>query len=349
MTTTPFSDRALDRGLSAVLVAAIRHGNVSALPNPAADAIGLTGPGTAEFLDAVQQRVERVTHDAEHALQVRAQLEDLLDAEWRLLSRPTTDRQDEDFRAVPTEDVPAGFENLLDQVVLVSRLREVQALVGFTRLNAPERRDLEPRNRVPLTRGQPDWVPAVEQRGEGVFLEFREDAVAAWARAVDQHPRLAALRDAHGRWASRRGGRADPLFPVARVLLLHTLSHLLIRQVSLQCGYSSASLRERLYIGQPGARTPRRARGSGTFASAATTPVAAILPTSAAVTNCVRTGWIGDDESAGMVPSALINWRRNLYDQHQRHARPTICPACRPPSPQLKPNRQMTLPEALLP
>ncbi len=39
------------------------------------------------------------------------------------------------------------------------------------------------------------------------------------------------------------------------MLLLHTLSHLLIRQVSLECGYSSASLRERLYIGQPGART----------------------------------------------------------------------------------------------
>lgn len=181
--------------------------------------------------------------------------DNLLSAEWRLLSRPTTDRQDADFRAVPTDDVPAGFDTLLEQVVLVSRLREVQALVGFTRLNAPERRDLEPLNRVPLTRGEPDWVPAVERRGEGVFLELREDAVAAWASAVDQHPRLAALRDAYGRWASRRGGSADPLFPVARVLLLHTLSHLLIRQVSLECGYSSASLRERLYIGQPGART----------------------------------------------------------------------------------------------
>ncbi|MGH4001114.1 MAG: DrmB family protein [Pseudonocardiaceae bacterium] len=181
--------------------------------------------------------------------------DNLLDAEWRLLSRPTTDRQDADFRAVPTDDVPVGFENLLDQIVLVSRLREVQALVGFTRLNAPERRDLEPLNRVPLTRGQPDWVPAVERRGEGIFLEFRQDAVTAWATAVDQHPRLVALRDAHGRWASRRGGRADPLFPVARMLLLHTLSHLLIRQVSLECGYSSASLRERLYLGQPGART----------------------------------------------------------------------------------------------
>jgi len=47
----------------------------------------------------------------------------------------------------------------------------------------------------------------------------------------------------------------DPHFPLARTLLLHTLSHLLIRQVSLECGYSSASIRERLYLGRPGART----------------------------------------------------------------------------------------------
>ena len=52
-----------------------------------------------------------------------------------LLSRPTTSRQDDDFRAVPTAS-PRGYDRLLDQVVLVSRLREVQALLGFTRLSA---------------------------------------------------------------------------------------------------------------------------------------------------------------------------------------------------------------------
>ena len=55
-----------------------------------------------------------------------------------MLSRPTTERQDPDFRAVPTPS-PEGYDRLLDQVVLVSRLREVRALVGFTRLAAPER------------------------------------------------------------------------------------------------------------------------------------------------------------------------------------------------------------------
>lgn len=176
---------------------------------------------------------------------------DLLNAEWDLLSNPTTTMRDDDFKAIPTP-VPQGYGGLLDQVVLVSRLREVQALVGFTRITPAERRDLQPANRVSLSRGPAPWVPAVEQRGEGVFLELREDAVASWAAAVADHPRIAALRAAYGRWAANRDQVAHTAFPIPRYLLLHTLSHLLIRQVSLECGYSSASIKERLYVGSPG-------------------------------------------------------------------------------------------------
>ncbi len=179
---------------------------------------------------------------------------DLLDAEWQLLSHPTTDRQDEDFRAIPTA-TPDGYGHLLDHVVLVPRLREVRALAGFTRLSAPERRDLRPANAVPLTRGPLSWVPAVEQRGEGVFLQLREDRLAAWARQVTKHPRIEALRQAGIRYGDNRGSRFDRGFPLARYLLLHTLSHLLVRQVALECGYSSASIRERLYVGTPAAPT----------------------------------------------------------------------------------------------
>jgi hypothetical protein len=182
------------------------------------------------------------------------EVRDLLDAEWKMLSRPTTQRQDPDFRAVPTPN-PDGYDRLLDQVVLVSRLREVRALVGFTRLAAPERGDLEPVSRVPLSRSAPQWVPAVEQRGEGIFLQLREDAVAAWSARTAGHPRIAALEAAHRRWAHNTARTPNPLFPHARLTLIHTLSHMLIRQVSLECGYSSASIRERLYIGKPGEPT----------------------------------------------------------------------------------------------
>jgi hypothetical protein len=176
----------------------------------------------------------------------------LRDAEWQLLSRPTTERQDTDFRATPTTS-PRGYSRLLDQVVLVSRLREVRALVGFTRLGAPERDDLQPVRLVPLSRGAAEWIPAVEQRGEGIFLQLREDAVAAWAEAAAVHPHIEALRGAYQRWAADRDQVPRPGFPIARFTLIHTLSHMLIRQVALECGYSSASLRERIYLGTPDA------------------------------------------------------------------------------------------------
>lgn len=173
---------------------------------------------------------------------------DLLRAEWQLLARPTTDRQDADFRAEVTPS-PTGYDELLDQVVLVPRLREVRALTGFTRLVAPDRNELNPAQRLPLSRTSPTWVPAFEQRGEGVFLQLPEQRVADWVERVTDHSRMQALRRAYEQWSNDRDRRPDPSFPMARYVLLHTLSHLLIRQVALQCGYSSSSIQERLYIG----------------------------------------------------------------------------------------------------
>jgi Domain of unknown function (DUF1998) len=182
------------------------------------------------------------------------QSENLRDAEWDLLSRPTTERQDADFRAVPT-DPPRGYDNLIDQVVLVSRLREVRALLGFTRLSAPDRDELRPAKRISLSRGPAEWVPAVEQRGEGIFLEFRENRVAQWAKSVTGHEHITVLERAYRQWAQDRDQTPSAGFPIARFLLIHTLSHTLMRQVALECGYSSASLRERIYLGTPGSPT----------------------------------------------------------------------------------------------
>lgn len=45
-----------------------------------------------------------------------------------------------------------------------------------------------------------------------------------------------------------RGLASKPVTP--RFLLLHTLAHILINQLTFECGYSSASLRERLYVSE---------------------------------------------------------------------------------------------------
>jgi hypothetical protein len=172
----------------------------------------------------------------------------LLDDEWQLLCHPTTRRRDDDFLADPTP-VPPAYANVLKQVVQVKRLREVQALLGFTRVDAPASGDLSPQRRVALGSHSCTWLPAVERRGEGIFLELQESAVSAWESKVSDHPHMAALRLAHFRWLANRDRPPQPDFQLPRYVLLHTLSHLLLRQVTLECGYSSASIRERIYVG----------------------------------------------------------------------------------------------------
>ena len=49
------------------------------------------------------------------------------------------------------------------------------------RLSAPGRDELRPAKRASLMRAAPECIPAVEQRREGIFLQLREDMVAAWA------------------------------------------------------------------------------------------------------------------------------------------------------------------------
>lgn len=145
-----------------------------------------------------------------------------------------------------------AFQDRVEAVVQVHRLREVSALAGFTRFEAAtpnidgeydtdvERADLAL---------EPSWFPAVENRGEGVFLLLNGAAVSNWRRRPDVEARCAALRAGHARWVKRRtGGQNERPFPGGAYVLLHTLSHLLIQSLALRCGYPAASIRERIYV-----------------------------------------------------------------------------------------------------
>ncbi|MFI5657454.1 DrmB family protein [Streptomyces sp. NPDC051684] len=152
-----------------------------------------------------------------------------------------------------TERVPDSARAWLDKVVLVNRLREVSALTGFTRIDAPEwlPQDDDPSTQqaAPLSREAPAWVPCAELRGEGVFLAFKEDRVSAWEKRPEVTAREKELKDAHRRWCLARG--IEPQWPGIRYVLLHTFSHTLIRQFALECGYGASGIAERIYA-RPG-------------------------------------------------------------------------------------------------
>lgn len=172
---------------------------------------------------------------------------DLKGPEWDILTSPTPPT-DYPFFMSKKVDVPKGFEPYLSRVLLLERLREVNALIGFTRVESPNEGGGDSRApRAPIGRAAPNWVPATQVHGEGVFLQFSEQALANWAKGPDVWTQDAELRRGHRGWRARRGLEPDPEYPGIRFALLHTIAHLLVRELALDCGYNAASIRERVY------------------------------------------------------------------------------------------------------
>jgi hypothetical protein len=142
-----------------------------------------------------------------------------------------------------------------DRVVLIDRLRETRALVGFERI-IPETPS-QVAERQKLLRLQPrssdeNWLPAAIVYGEGIFLSFKEDQLQGWESSPPVSARAGLVQSRFDRAAAGRSLSDRQVS--ARMVLLHTFAHILINQLTFDCGYSSASLRERLYVSpNPGA------------------------------------------------------------------------------------------------
>jgi Domain of unknown function (DUF1998) len=178
-------------------------------------------------------------------------VDDLKTPEWEIFSAADPSRNTKEFQLRPCLS-PQGYERWFSKVVLLERLREVQALIGFTRIQSPG--DFEDAGQIPdeyrvsLGRRTPQWVPTIEVKGEGIFLEFNETMLRQWEQrsSVKEHQKQS--WEAHRRWCQSRS--LDPSkirFPGIRYMLIHSFSHALMRQLAIECGYNAASLKERLY------------------------------------------------------------------------------------------------------
>ncbi|MEI8258993.1 MAG: DUF1998 domain-containing protein, partial [Deltaproteobacteria bacterium] len=92
-----------------------------------------------------------------------------------------------------------------------------------------------------------NWLPATEIRGEGVFIELDEKAVHDWEQRPEVMERARQLCVGYEEWA-KTAGKAPP-FPGVRFYMLHSLAHLLMSAISLECGYAASAIRERIYAG----------------------------------------------------------------------------------------------------
>jgi hypothetical protein len=202
---------------------------------------GLSVYSDDQIWEEVEKKKSATENDEEEAT-------DLREPEWKVFLNPDPKLNSRDFK-LKVVDPPNGYQQILKKVVLAERLREVRSLIGFTRIESPgdysEVSELPDDKRAPLSRKDPHWVPTSDVRGEGIFLHFSEEAIQSWMKKVKGlDPEFF---NAHKRWRTTRGLEPELNYPTMRYVLLHSLAHALIRQFSLECGYTTASIRERIY------------------------------------------------------------------------------------------------------
>jgi hypothetical protein len=160
-------------------------------------------------------------------------------------------RLDELFvRRADTELLGSDLGGIVSGLMLVERLKETRALVGFSRFST-EPRPL-PELKQQMWANPPEWgrgwLPAYEVFGEGILMSLDEPTLREWEARTDVREWVGLLDQRNQKAQKARGRTTQPVSP--RFLLVHTLAHLLIDRLTYRCGYSSASLRERLYVSE---------------------------------------------------------------------------------------------------
>lgn len=140
----------------------------------------------------------------------------------------------------------APVSTSFSHLALVQKLRETRVLAGFTRILPPDGNLTSPRlQRLALDR-RIDWLPSMIVRGEGIFIEFDSARMDRWLlRAPAITGRINQLSVRYNQRRTAQGQVNRPISP--QFVLLHTFAHVVINQLAYECGYGSASLRERLY------------------------------------------------------------------------------------------------------
>ena len=182
---------------------------------------------------------------------------DLYEDEYKAFLYPLDNQKDdEDFVTLHKSkkwenlletDLPneiSAIVDVIDQLVIAKRLREIQVFKGFYR-RLEKKDNLVP----PDINGESSWLPAIELFGEGVFFTLSEEILSKWENEPAVKKRA---NEINKLYEKSEVNLFQDIEITPRFILLHTLAHLLIRELEATAGYPAASLSERIYSSRTG-------------------------------------------------------------------------------------------------
>jgi hypothetical protein len=159
---------------------------------------------------------------------------------------PTYKKDVKYFKAFE-DPVPSNLQKYFSRIIKIERLREVMVLHGFMRIDPPEPEVDNLSKMVPITKNRTDpWLLGVEIHGEGIFIEFNKETTNKWIDNLNVKKRSEEYKKKYSDFEKGKGWD-NAKERNGEYVLLHTFAHLIIKEMGLQSGYSSASIRERIY------------------------------------------------------------------------------------------------------
>lgn len=147
----------------------------------------------------------------------------------------------DDLQGAPELQMSA---RLVDRIVAIDRLRVIEVFKGFSRAAS----DIEEYQPVPVVPpdlvNKADWLPAIELFGEGIFFTLNGEKIKEWESNQLLRQRASVIEQ---RYQNSNIILPDDATPSPRFIMLHTLAHILIRELESTAGYPAASLQERIY------------------------------------------------------------------------------------------------------
>lgn len=191
-----------------------------------------------EYKEALRRRDEKIQEYIEIKEMEYAAITNFEDYEYRNVGK---------YFKASEEELPPYLEKYFKRLIKVQRLREVMVLLGFIRNEFPEPEIDTHEGMVELSKNQNDkWLPAVTIHGEGIFIEFNKDEIKKWKNDNEIEDLSNKYKKYYDEYIKEKGWENAKSRDIEYVLI-HTFAHIMIKELSLKCGYSSTSIKERIY------------------------------------------------------------------------------------------------------
>lgn len=178
------------------------------------------------------------------------QFSEIKESEYRsILNHHTLNKNYLSSFLASDEEIPSYFKKYFSRIIRIEKVREVTALKGFARGTYPDPENDNFGSVVNLSGRETGWLPAIRTNGEGIFLELNRDEVNSWLTRFNSDTISTVFDQEYKFFTEKKGWEYKSKKDVVYVLL-HTLSHVLIRQLALYCGYSTTELKERIYYSE---------------------------------------------------------------------------------------------------